>query len=47
MVIGYNNIAKIQSIFNKYIYEALQELSDYEPKLFINESVVQGDVEDA
>jgi hypothetical protein len=47
MVIGYDNIAKIQAILNKHVCEALQELSDYDPQLFINESVVQGDVEDA
>lgn len=44
-VIGYDNIAKIQSILSRHIEEALQELSEYDPQLFINDSVVQGDPE--
>lgn len=45
-VIGYDNIAKIQAILSKNVEEALQELSEYDPELFVNDSVVQGDADD-
>ena len=45
-VIGYDNISKIQAILSNYIEEALLELSEYDPQLFTNDSVVQGDAED-
>lgn len=44
-VLGYDNIAKIQAILNKHIEEALLELSEYDPQLFTNSSVVQGDAD--
>lgn len=44
-VLGYDNISKIQAILNKHVEEALLELSEYDPELFINDSVVQGDAD--
>ena len=41
LVMGYNNTTKIESILQQQIDEALMELSDYKPKLFINDEVLQ------
>ena len=43
MVIGYKDISKIQNVLQKVVNEALNELSEYDPDLFINDGVIQGD----
>lgn len=40
MVIGYKDMAKVQGILQKHIEEALLELSEYDPNLFINDEVI-------
>ena len=43
MVLGYKDISKVQLIIQNHIEEALNELADYDPQLFINDDVLQGD----
>lgn len=46
MVAGMKDSVKIQGLLQRQVEEALNELSDYQPDLFINDSVVSGDDDD-
>jgi phage terminase Nu1 subunit (DNA packaging protein) len=43
LVLGYKDISKVQTILQNHVEEALNELADYNPELFINDEVLQGD----
>lgn len=43
LILGYKDISKVQLILQTHIEEALNELADYDPELFINDDVLQGD----
>lgn len=46
ILIGRDNISEIQEILESEIYEALKNLSEYEPELFIDDSYVEEFEED-
>lgn len=43
-VIGYNEIGKIQAVIQKHIEEALIELSDYNPEMFMSKEAKESQI---